>query len=62
VDGGTTFTWTEDVRLAVPLVGDLAARLYRPVLRMLMGRAMEGLRRYVIAVGPGGVPGRPPGS
>ena len=25
VDGGTRFTWTEDIRLAVPVVGELAA-------------------------------------
>ena len=54
---GTTFVWTEEIRLAVPVVGELAARLYRPVMRMLMGRAMEGLRRYVIAIGPAGAPG-----
>ncbi|HEY5859626.1 MAG TPA: SRPBCC family protein [Actinomycetota bacterium] len=52
VDGGVRFTWTEHISLAVPFVGDAAARLYRPVLRMLMGRAMEGLRRHVIAIGP----------
>lgn len=57
IDGGTLFTWTEDIRLAVPVVGDLVARLYRPVMRVLMARAMEGLRRYVIAMGPGGTPG-----
>ncbi|HVD69665.1 MAG TPA: SRPBCC family protein [Actinomycetota bacterium] len=52
VEGGTLFTWREDIELAVPLVGGLAARCYRPVMRALMGRAMEGLRRHVIAVGP----------
>jgi uncharacterized protein YndB with AHSA1/START domain len=52
VVGGTAFTWAEDVRLRVPVVGDLAALLYRPVMRMLMGRAMAGLRRHVIAIGP----------
>lgn len=52
VEGGTRFTWTEDIRLAFPLVGELAARCYRPVMRALMGRAMGGLRRYVIAMGP----------
>src|SRR5512134_1510147 len=44
VDGGTRFTWIEEIRLAVPLVGGLAARLYAPVMRVLMGRAMTGLR------------------
>jgi hypothetical protein len=45
--------WREEIRLAVPVVGEVAARLYAPVMRMLMGRAMEGLRSYVIAIGPG---------
>ena len=52
VVGGTSFVWIEDIRLAVPVVGELAAELYRPVMRILMGRAMRGLRRYVIATGP----------
>lgn len=52
VDGGSLFTWTERIRLAAPLVGEPAASLYRPIMRLLMGRAMEGLRRHVIAMGP----------
>ena len=52
VEGGTRFTWREDIRLAVPVVGGLAANLYRPVLRVLMGRAMQGLRAHLIATGP----------
>jgi len=51
-DDGTRFTWTEDIRLRVPLIGGLAARLYAPVMRWLMGRAMAGLRAHVIASGP----------
>jgi carbon monoxide dehydrogenase subunit G len=54
IEGGTRFVWVEDVRLEAPVVGGLAARLYAPVLRLLMGRAMEGLRRYLIAAGPDG--------
>jgi uncharacterized protein YndB with AHSA1/START domain len=50
--GGTRFVWAEDVRLRVPLVGDLAARIYAPVLRRLMQRAAAGLRRRVIDTGP----------
>lgn len=50
---GSTFTWTEDIRLNVPIVGELAARLYLPVMRWLMGRAMEGLRSHIISTGPG---------
>jgi carbon monoxide dehydrogenase subunit G len=54
VEGGTRFTWREDIRLAVPvpLLGEIAAAIYRPVMRALMGRAMTGLRRYLIATGP----------
>jgi hypothetical protein len=44
--------WTEDVTLAVPLVGAPAGRVYAPVLRWLIGRAMAGLRASVIARGP----------
>lgn len=51
-DGGTRFTWREEISLAAPVVGDLAARIYRPVMRTLMARAMQGLRGYLIAVGP----------
>ena len=53
VVGGCRFAWSEEVRLAAPLVGELAARVYRPILGTLMGRAMAGLRRHVIAMGPG---------
>jgi uncharacterized protein YndB with AHSA1/START domain len=49
---GTRFTWIEDIRLAVPLVGEPAARIYAPVMGILMGRAMDGLRSHVIAAGP----------
>jgi len=52
VEGGTRFTWSEDVRLRVPVVGELTARCYRPVMRVLMGRAQASLRRHVIAMGP----------
>jgi carbon monoxide dehydrogenase subunit G len=52
VEGGTRFLWSEDVRLHVPLVGGLAAGLYRPLARALMGRAQRSLRDHVIAIGP----------
>ena len=52
VTGGTRFTWSEDIRLATPVIGGVAARLYRPVMHTLMGRAMRGLRGFVIALGP----------
>ena len=53
VEGGTRFTWVEDVALAVPL-GDLLASCYAPFLRLLMGRAQRGLRTLIIASGPWG--------
>jgi len=49
---GTRFIWTEDVALAVPVVGTLAAAIYAPMLRVLMGRAQRGLRALIIASGP----------
>lgn len=52
VQGGTLFRWSEDIRLRVPLVGELAARLYRPLMRALMARGQRSLRRHVIAIGP----------
>lgn len=51
-EGGTRFTWSEDVELRVPVIGDLAARAYGPVLRILMGRAQDALRRHILARGP----------
>jgi Polyketide cyclase / dehydrase and lipid transport len=50
--GGTRFAWVEEVRLGIPLVGELAARLYAPILRWLMRRGAAGLRRRVIDAGP----------
>ena len=52
VGGGTRFRWSEDIALRVPLVGELAARAYRPVMRMLMARAQRSLRAHIIAIGP----------
>jgi carbon monoxide dehydrogenase subunit G len=49
---GTRFTWTENVELAIPAVGALAAAVYAPVMRALMGRAQRGLRELIIATGP----------
>jgi uncharacterized protein YndB with AHSA1/START domain len=52
VPGGTRFTWTEEVELAVPVLGGAAGRIYAPLLRVLMRRALAGLRASVIASGP----------
>jgi uncharacterized protein YndB with AHSA1/START domain len=52
IDGGTRFTWAEDVELALPLLGGVLARAYAPVMRTLMRRAQRGLRSAIIASGP----------
>ena len=51
VAGGTRFTWTEDLRLPVPLLGELALRAYRPFMRWLMGGAMGDLAAFVLREG-----------
>lgn len=43
----TRFTWTEDISLRVPMVGDLAARRYARFMRGLMRGSLEGLRGLV---------------
>lgn len=40
----TWFLWTEDVSLNVPLIGDLAIRPYRLVLRWTLRRSVRNLR------------------
>ncbi len=52
VEGGTRFTWSEDVELRVPVVGAFAAAVYAPVMRVLIGRAQRQLRLLIIASGP----------
>ena len=52
LESGTALRWSEDIRLRVPFVGDLAARSYRPLMSALMGRGLRSLRRHVIAIGP----------
>ena len=47
--GRTRFTWTEDLRLPVPVVGEIALAVYAPVLRRLMRRAVERLGRDIVA-------------
>ncbi len=44
VDGGTRLTWTERLRLPVPLIGELALLAYRPIMRRLMRRSLANLR------------------
>lgn len=44
---GTRFSWEEDVRLAVPLLGRVAARAYVPFMRRLMRRSLARLDSYL---------------
>ncbi len=44
---GTRFTWTEDLSLPVPLLGELALLIYRPFLRRLMRRGLSKLQLLV---------------
>ena len=46
VEGGARFTWTEDLSLPVPLLGELALRVYRPFMRHLMRGALGNLQAY----------------
>jgi hypothetical protein len=39
----TRFTWTERVSLPVPVLGEIALMIYRPVLRRLMRTALADL-------------------
>jgi hypothetical protein len=49
---GTRLTWTEDVTLPAPILGELAVRAYAPYLRSLMRRSLAALRSFIVATGP----------
>lgn len=51
VDGSTRFTWIEDLSLPIPLVGELALRIYRPFMRRLMRKSLAGLQRLLVTDG-----------
>jgi hypothetical protein len=44
---GARFTWTEDLRLPVPVLGELALLAYRPFMRRLMRRSLSNLERLL---------------
>jgi hypothetical protein len=46
-DGGTRFTWTEELSLPIPVLGELALIVYRPFLRRLMRGSLANLQRLV---------------
>lgn len=41
------FIWTEDIQLNVPIVGELAAKVYSRFMRHLMRGSLTGLRRFL---------------
>jgi hypothetical protein len=47
VGGGTRFTWTEDLALPVPILGELLLLMYRPFMHRLMRSSLSNLRRMV---------------
>jgi len=48
---GTRMTWTEELTLPVPVLGEGALLAYRPFLRRLMREALVSLRAYVLGEG-----------
>ncbi len=49
---GTRFTWEERPSLAVPVLGAAVLAVYRPIMRSLMRRSLEDLRRMVASGEP----------
>jgi hypothetical protein len=47
VDDSTRFTWTEELSLPIPVLGELALLVYRPFLRGQMRRSLANLQRLV---------------
>ena len=48
---GTRLVWTEELALAVPILGEAALLVYRPFLRRLMRGALANLRASVLGGG-----------
>jgi len=44
---GARFSWTEELHLPVPVLGELALLAYRPFLRRLMRRSLSNLERML---------------
>ncbi len=43
------FTWTEELGLSIPVVGELALLVYRPFMRRLMRGGLAGLQAFVVS-------------
>lgn len=51
VEGGTRFTWLEEVRMPPPILGALSLLLYSPFQRFMLRRSIRNLKRLVEASG-----------
>ena len=49
VGGSTRFTWTEELSLPIPILGELALLVYRPFLRRLKRGSLANLQRLISA-------------
>jgi Polyketide cyclase / dehydrase and lipid transport len=49
VDGSTRFTWTEELSLPIPILGELALLVYRPFFRRLMRGSLANLQGVIAA-------------
>lgn len=54
----TRLSWVEDLRLPVPVLGELLLLAYRPLMRRLMCASLRALRASLMD-GGGGAPGDP---
>ena len=46
-DAGTRFTWTEELALPIPILGELALWVYRPFMRRLMRSGLASLQGLI---------------
>jgi carbon monoxide dehydrogenase subunit G len=46
-EGGTRFTWREEVRMPPPILGSLSLLLYSPFQRLMLRRSIRNLKRLV---------------
>ena len=46
---GTRFTWSEELRLPIPILGELALWVYRPFMKRLMRSGLANLQRLMEA-------------
>ncbi len=44
---GTRFTWTEELSLPIPILGEVALWIYRPFMRRLMRAGLANLQRSI---------------